>query len=330
MSFSNTPDYPIITWKVPIPVDYEISITISGVTRRFVINQITLPTMSWESDAVTGDLLLYGYDIRSSVVTSPLDTVARCLKLGFEKLLKSSTTPDVPNGLPDGGFGFSGWLGSINYQYLNSTSFGRLGRYLELSFFSNPTGGSGSLTLNFGSLFDSAFGWDTQTQSFSGTGSLLTSRSDINPAGTWIPDNRTFIEVRDSVAAAYSAVSSYNVNSYRTISWGLNKEQMILEFPFVYAAQIYPYRRTDTRFADPYFDPNDPNDLYQSLVEASRLGRPYRIWWNFISGIPATFDYEDFFIADQEFINSVNSSLEDVSDNRGKLYQVTIPFIKVQ
>jgi len=336
--FINSPEYPVIVWQVPIPDGYTIEVTVASVgTKRFVISEGSLTdspyTIDFSRDNSTGDLLLYGYDVPYAAASSPRDTVARMLSYAVKKVLTSAATVNIPQGLPDGGFNYTwgvGNTGQLRYTYDGPRGLGVLGRYLELEFSSNPTGSTNAITIDFGSQHASIFGWDTQTQAFTGSGANLTQTSTINPPGMWTPDNRTLMEVRDSVASTSSTISAYNNTSYRNLTWGTNKTTMLLDIPLVYAAQIYEYRRTDTRFATPYFSVTDPNNLYEGLINAGRANRRFRIWWNFVAGLPATFEYEDFFLSDTSTLNSLNNSLEDVSDNRGKLYRVTIPFLKYE
>lgn len=167
------------------------------------------------------------------------------------------------------------------------------------------------------------------TITISGGGTEGSVTSFINPAGTWFPDNRTLYENRNITSSAYTSVSTFNSNTYRTINWSNEKEQLSLEIPLVYASQIFLYRREDERFKIGDTRIDDSNNLYEQLISAARAGRKFRIFWNYDDS-DDSFDSEEFFISDPDTLASLTNSLEDVTDNRGKLFSITIPFTKYE
>jgi hypothetical protein len=101
---------------------------------------------------------------------------------------------------------------------------------------------------------------------------------------------------------------------------------MVLSYPAVGAEFIYLYRREDSRFSV-YTNPNDPNNLLQNLYMEAQLGTIFRIYWNEDEVSPEAIDnFEEFTIQSPEALTRFESLVSDVSA-RGRLFDVTIPFI---
>ena len=328
-----TPEFPVITWQVEIPIDYEIGVTINSVTKRVIVNANNFTGLvNFSINPVTGNYLLYGYDLPGLITFS--DSVATLIKYAVEAVIRQPAAVQ-PGFLPDGGFNLNtGFQGITTYEYqrvlgVPSGTNTILGVRLRLQI--DTTGFPGTTTIDFGDLRTSVFGATSPTSfSFPSGSATAASKSIINSGGYWTPDNKTVYEDRNITASAYTSVSTFNSNTYRTINWSNEKEQLALQIPYVYATQIWAYRRADERFnTGNLFREDDPNNLYQQLISAARVGRKFRIFWNYDSD-DDSYDVEEFFISDPDTLGSVDNSLEDVSDNRGKLFSVTIPFTKYE
>jgi hypothetical protein len=101
------------------------------------------------------------------------------------------------------------------------------------------------------------------------------------------------------------------------VRWGSRKRTRLLEYPTVFAADVYEYRRDTTGFATPaQRNIADPNNLLEDLWEAAALGKLLRVYSN-------NEVYREAYMTDQAKVREMSTSLEDISA-REAMFQVNL------
>lgn len=157
---------------------------------------------------------------------------------------------------------------------------------------------------------------------FNGSSETITTfgkNTDWNSAAYWSPyPQYTCRDMRNIIAPVFISENS-DGTIVEAVNWGAEKTDRILEYPTVYAADIWLYRRQNADFATPANrETGDPNNLLQNMFSAGRFGAAMRIWEN-------TSYYRNAFMTDQDKLRSMEKSLDDISA-RGAMYEVSLLF----
>jgi hypothetical protein len=285
---TTTPEYPIITWQVTIP---DISIT---VRIGIISDTITIPAGDYWGYAEN----TAGVALNTSLMGILADRVQECLRGGG----------DIGN--------FSG-LSSIviagSYEWRLAGDV----RYLagKLQFLVDTPSSNIQVTIPTN---NSDFGSDGTAPDFSISTITTVGYSDFNLAGYWAPYNQTVYDERRSERQTFQTEAAYQ-NNIQTISWGPSKTRRLLQFPFVYAAYVYQYRRALSVFSEAaQTDTDDPNNLLDNLFEAAGDGLQMRIYQD--EG-----EYRLGTVVGPD-MNDLQTWLDDIS-GRGALWSVDILFV---
>ena len=146
--------------------------------------------------------------------------------------------------------------------------------------------------------------------------------NDYNNSGYFAPYNLTALDTRNFQNTVFAA-ESISGNRTEVVSWGNEKEDRVLTFPFVFAAYVYDYRRQLAVFSSvANTDPDDPNNLLQRVREAAVAGGQNFIFRVFQDNA----EYSESYLITQGNLENLDTYLgEDVSGN-GQLWSVSIPF----
>jgi hypothetical protein len=282
----NTPDYPIISWKVPVTAG-TINVTYN------------LATFSADISAAS----LWGFATAVGGVAEA-DSLMGVLAAAVQDAMTDPAKHNVAAAVITGG-----------YEWSTGTEIVLKGK-LSASGFAPAT----DIVVEFNlaahePIFGTGTGGNYTLDSISGIGF-----SDFSLDGFWAPQSKSVYDDRDFENTSFTA-ASLSGNNLTTVQWGDEKVFRILQFPVVYAAYIFEYRRVLDVFSGPaQTDTADPNNLLQNLqaaVSASNTNFRLRVYQD--DG-----EYRLAYMRDQNLMNSAKGFLEDISA-RGAMFSVTIP-----
>tara|TARA_B100000497_G_C7607228_1_gene364660 strand:+ start:191 stop:1081 length:891 start_codon:yes stop_codon:yes gene_type:complete len=277
-----TPEYPIISWIESVPA-MNIDVTYDGVTE-----QTSVPASS-----------LWGFATDSSGVADA------------DSLLGYLAEAVQDNLVAEHGIALATVTGG--YEWRTDGSEIVLKGKLTLSGFTPATNVVVELDTNH-SIFGLEVSGDYTIPS------VVSGYSDFSAAGYWAPYNKTVYDDRTFENTSFSA-ETISGDNLSVVKWGDRKTFRILEFPTVYAAYVYEYRRELAVFSDPAgTNVDDPNNLLinlQTAASATNTNFKLRIYQD--DG-----EYRLGYLFDQELMTSSTGFLEDISA-RGAMFKVTIP-----
>jgi hypothetical protein len=309
MATIDVPRFPIISWKISVAAEYVIT-----VTRNLVVKTVKFADIY--KNIQTGRYEFYGYGEDDGLYLSK--AIAEALQ---HVLTEDGTTTDR---LPSGGFNLPAY--SVIGTYTDGDS-GKSFPTIRQQVIASPTFPL-AISVNFGSEAK-RFGFidsGTVTWGIPPVGLSTTFRADYPPDGLFAPNNYIVYEDRNFERDTVVNSAAFDNRVFSTVNWSTNRQTMVLSYPAVGAEFIYLYRREDSRFSV-YTNPNDPNNLLQNLYMEAQLGTIFRIYWNEDEVSPEAIDnFEEFTIQSPEALTRFESLVSDVSA-RGRLFDVTIPFI---
>jgi len=186
--------------------------------------------------------------------------------------------------------------------------------------YSRPSGATITVEFRVGGVanlaFAKDFGFDSTSITFTAGGAR---RTKFNSAGYFSPYPnfvaRDFQSVIDPVFITENSTGTV----IEVVRWGSKKTDRTIEFPTVYAADVYLYRRENAGFATPAErDVADPNNLLENLFTAAGEGSPFRIY-------ETDEDYNLANIVDQNMVRDMSKAVTDIS-GRGAMYEVAVKF----
>ncbi len=281
----NTPEYPIISWKVPIALG-TIDVTYNGST--------------FSGDLSAGSF--WGFATAATAATS--DSLMGHLAQAVEAVMTDPAKHNIAAATIVG-----------SYEWSTGSEVVLKGR-LKSSGFSPATDIVIEINLpELEPIFGLASGSDYTISSITALGF-----SDFSVDGFWAPQSKSVYDDRDFENTSFTA-ASLSGDNLTTVQWGDEKVFRILQFPVVYAAYIFKYRRVLDVFSGPaQTDVDDPNNLLQNLQAAvSGTNTNFRLRVYSDDG-----EYRVAYMRSQELMNSTKGFLEDISA-RGAMFSVTIP-----
>lgn len=305
----NAPRFPIITWQVDFSDDdYEVVITgadVSSGTCTINLNsglRTAGGTGSPINITLTNRLLagLWG------CIPGVADACAAESLSGW--LRDVINDPAVTGGLGDANALYT-WpaltaadRGTPSTRWFRSTA---LASAITVSFRKNTV-----LDLDFGKRF----GFNSTSFSFL---NIAFTNTTFNSCCYWAPfpmyttrDLRSYI---DPVFITENADGS----EIEAVRWGSRKRTRLLEYPTVFAADVYEYRRDTLGFATPaQRNIADPNNLLEEVWEAAALGKLFRVYSDNLI-------YREAYMTDQAKVREIGASLEDIS-GREAMFQVNL------
>jgi hypothetical protein len=283
---NNTPEFPIITWKAAVPAN--------------VVN------VTYNSSTFTGTMAADDHWGYASAVggDADVDSLMYVLAAVVQDVMTDAAKHNVAAAVI-----------TPAYEWTTSGDLILRGK-LTASGFAMAT----SIVVTMATATEPTFGL---AASGNYTISSVTSigRSDWSLAGYWAPYNKTVWDDRDYENTSFSA-QSLSGDSLSVVKWGDTKTYRILQFPTVYAAYVYAYRKELAVFADvARVDSADPNNLLENLqvaAAASNTNFKFRTYQD--DG-----EYRLGYLVEQDLLNSMKGFVEDISA-RGAIFQVSIPF----
>jgi len=282
----NTPDYPIISWKVPITVG-TIDVTYDGATETGTISAASL----WGFATAVGGV-------------AEADSLMGVLAATVQGVMTDPAKHNVAAAVITGGYEWSTGSEVVLKGKLTASGFAPATNIVvEFNLAAHEP------------IFGVSAGGNYTISSITSTGF-----SEFSLDGFWAPQSKSVYDDRDFENTSFTA-ASLSGNNLTTVQWGDEKVFRILQFPVVYAAYIFDYRRVLDVFSGPaQTDPDDPNNLLQNLqaaVSATNSNFRLRVYQD--DG-----EYRLAYMRDQNLMNSAKGFLEDISA-RGAMFSVTIP-----
>ncbi len=282
-----TPEFPVISWLYNIPDAFVVSVIYNAAT--FV------------STFSAGNY--WGFANDSSNVADA-DSLMGALATAVQEAMTNPAKHNVPAAVIEGGYEWStgdtiALRGSLTASgFVMATDI----RVVVSQTSMQPVFGSDGTSPDFDIIAGVGYG-------------------DFNVAGFWAPYQKTVYDERGYRDTTYGS-EGIDSNSTSVVRWGSQKINRLLEFPDVYAAYVYEYRRVLAVFSTPArTDPTDPNNLLQNLRDAAidtGSNFTYRIYQD--DG-----EYREGRIIESDRLQSLESFVDDVSA-RGARFKVSIPF----
>ncbi len=282
-----TPEFPVITWLYTIDSAFDVSVTYNAATFSG-----SFPAGSY-----------WGFGTETSGDASS-DSLMGQLASVVEDIMQDPAKHNVAAAQFDGGYAWSsGDVIALRGQIIGSG-------------FVPATDVEVTLTSN-----NSVFGSDGTSPDFDISSITFTGSGDWNVAGYWSPYQKTVYDERDYLDTVFGA-EAIDSNSTSVVRWGSQKTNRMLEFPDVYAAYVYQYRRVLEVFSSAAkTNTSDPNNLLENLRNAAiNTGSDftYRIYQD--DG-----EYREGRLIQGDKLASLDAFIEDVSA-RGARWRVSIPF----
>jgi len=288
MSYIQSPEFPVITWLQDIPAAITVNVLYNAKTEVG-----TVPI---------GQYWGFGTDLSGDASSDSLmGVIASTVQETFTNPLKHN----VPGALIGAGYEWSSGTDITLNGFMSSSGFAPVSD-IEVSLLSS----------------NEIWGSDGTSPDFDITTITNKGFSDFNIASFFSPYQKTWYDERDYTDTVYGARSISGDNT-SIVRWGTQTTNRLIEFPNVYAAYVYAYRRQLAEFSTPaHTEIADPNNLLENMRNAAiDTGNnfTFRIYQD--DG-----QYRQGRLIQGDRLNSLESYVSDVSA-RGARFKVSIPFI---